>query len=320
MNHHEMLRAVSRTFALSIEQLPGILRETVTIAYLMFRVSDAIEDHPTLSCEQKASLLTVWAQVLAGESGVGELTGRLEGLDENDPEVYVATHADRVLEYLYGLPDTAQAICARHVRDTSLGMARWQMHGPVVSNEAEMDDYMHQVAGRVGYLLTELFSWYCPAIEKLKERLMPLAREFGLALQTVNIIRGIKNDYERGWVFIPATFYRQFGLNSNELFSADKKDHALEVVDMISRKAERHLQNGLTYITLLPRFQRRIRLFCIWPLLFAVKTLSISRNNPAVLTAEAKISRSQVRSIIMVSQACFWSNYCLSRYYNFLNA
>ncbi len=45
VNSYEMLRNVSRTFALSIEQLPGLQREAVTVAYLLFRVADCIEDH-----------------------------------------------------------------------------------------------------------------------------------------------------------------------------------------------------------------------------------------------------------------------------------
>src|SRR5215210_5869283 len=41
-HEYEMLRAVSRTFALSIEQLPRVLRDSITIAYLLLRVSDCL--------------------------------------------------------------------------------------------------------------------------------------------------------------------------------------------------------------------------------------------------------------------------------------
>ena len=68
----------------------------------------------------------------------------------------------------------------------------------------------YHLAGIVGYLLTDIFACYSPSIGRLKEKLMPLGYEFGLALQTVNIIRGIRKDYERGWVFVPVTFYEKF--------------------------------------------------------------------------------------------------------------
>ncbi len=148
-------------------------------------------------------------------------------------------------------------------------MARWQEHGPFVRDEAEMDDYMHEVAGRVGWLLTEVFALHSPAIAAQKDRLMGLGREFGLALQTVNIIRGMRKDFERGWIFVPETFCGHAGLDSVQLFDPAHEPAALQVLGMLTAKARRHLDNGVAYIRLLPRRLRRLRLFCIWPLLFA---------------------------------------------------
>lgn len=317
--HHEMLRNVSRTFALSIEQLPPVLRETVTIAYLLFRVSDCLEDHEVLKADRKADLLRLWAQVLLGDRSVSEFTDKISDLDDSNPEVYVAQNSASIIRQLHQLPSDPRKILIEHVNKTSLGMARWQEHGAYVDNEEEMDDYMHQVAGRVGYLLTDLFSWYSPAIHARKQKLMPLGREFGLALQTVNIIRGIRKDYERGWVFVPSAYYTRMGISRNGLFEPANIDKALKVVEMLADKADRHLTNGLTYITLLPRSERHVRLFCIWPLLFASKTLAISRNNSKVLTSEAKISRSQVKKIVLISKLFFWSNFLLTAYFKSLS-
>ena len=49
----EMLQCVSRTFALTIPQLPGALRDVVGNAYLLCRIADTIEDEPTLPAWQK---------------------------------------------------------------------------------------------------------------------------------------------------------------------------------------------------------------------------------------------------------------------------
>lgn len=318
MNHYEMLRNVSRTFSLSIEQLPPVLRETVTVAYLLFRVSDCLEDHADLVAERKANLLRLWGDIVTGSRPARDLVNQISELDDTDPEVYVARRADVVMQYLNTIPEKPRNILASHVYETSQGMARWQEDGPFVTTEEEMDDYMHQVAGRVGYLLTDIFSWYSPEIHKIRESLIPLGREFGLALQTVNIIRGLRRDYERGWVFVPATYFEKIGLSREEFFDKTNMDKALSVIKLLVDKAKRHLNNGLTFITLLPRKERRIRLFCIWPLLFAVKTLALSRNNPEVLTSETKITRNQVKNIVLVSSTLFWSNSCLSRYYHFL--
>jgi len=201
------------------------------------------------------------------------------------------------------------------VIQTSLGMARWQEHGPYVETESDMDDYMHQVAGLVGYLLTDMFSWYSPKIMKMKSVLKPLAKEYGFALQTVNIIRGMRKDYERGWVYIPQTFYERFGLTRDGIFDPDNAGKAIQLVNLLAEKAEKHLLNGITFITRFPRVQYNIRLGCMLPLFFAVKTLAISRNNIKVILDEAKISRDQVREIVRKTSLLGWSNRWVKRYY-----
>jgi farnesyl-diphosphate farnesyltransferase len=236
-----------------------------------------------------------------------------------DPEIEVALKADEVLDALNQLPRLPRDILIKHVCDTSEGMARWQDHGPYVEDEAAMDDYMHEVAGRVGYLLTEVFIWHDPSLEPKRDILMNLGREFGLALQTVNIIRGMRKDYERGWVFVPRTVYEAEGLTRDSLFAPEYSNRAMLVVARLADKAERHLGNGLKYIMLLPRTSRRIRLFCIWPLLFAVKTLTVSRNNRAVIADEAKITRPQVKRIVAISSLIWWSDFLLDRYYRLLS-
>ncbi len=318
MQNYEMLRRVSRTFALSIEQLPQVLRDSITVSYLLLRVSDCLEDNDAMPPERKAELLRLWSQVLSDTAPVEKLTGRLTDLDGNDPEVYVAQHAGEIIQQLDKLPPEIQETIVERVNRTSLGMARWQEHGPFVDNEEEMDDYMHQVAGRVGYLLTDIFAWYSPIIRDRKDQLMPLSRQYGLALQTVNVIRGMRKDYERGWVFVPRTFYEEVGLTRDSMFEPENIDKAMKVVDMLANKAERHLWHGMTYVTAFPRHQHRIRLACMWPLFFAVRTLAISRNNANVLLAEAKMGRDQVSMIMRHTTFFGWSNHWLVRYYRLL--
>lgn len=316
----KMVREVSRTFALSIEVLPDRLREAVGIAYLMFRISDGIEDHDALPVERKVGLLKDWAEVLEGSAPVGRLTAAVNDLDPSDPEVDVIRRADQVMAWLQALPEAYQAPIVAHVHATTLGMARWQQHGPFVEDEAELDDYMHEVAGRVGYLVTDLYALYAPDIYALKDELMPLSRECGLALQTVNVIRGMRKDYERGWVFTPRTFYEGFGLTRDMLFDPACQEQSLKVVGLLADKADRHLENGLAYVSLFPRHHHSLRLSLMWPFYFAVRTLAISRNNLAVLTSEAKMGRDEVKRIVAQTRLFGWSNTWLARYYRQLAA
>jgi farnesyl-diphosphate farnesyltransferase len=314
-----MLRAASRTFALGIERLPGVLSDAVMVAYLLLRVSDYLEDNEEMAPEQKIVLLTLWNQILLGEAEVEQLTAAVANADTRNPDAVVAQHAADVMARLHSLPLEVQEPIISNVRESTQGMARWVARGPHLDNEADMDDYMFEVAGRVGYLLTQLFSWYSLTIRWQKESLMPLSREFGLALQTVNVIRGLREDYERGWIFVPESFCAAVNISREQLFQPEYRAEAIKVLDMLNDKAERHLRMALTYLKSLPPWQHSIRLFCAFPLMFAVRTLAISRRNYMVLESEAKITREEVTQIVRDSTLWGWSNIWLDRYYQQLS-
>jgi farnesyl-diphosphate farnesyltransferase len=177
-----------------------------------------------------------------------------------------------------------------------------------------MDDYMHYVAGLVGYLMTDLFSWYSDRFRIQKAELLPMSREIGLGLQTVNVIRGLRADYARGWVFVPENMLGAVGIDRDKLFQAEYEDRAMEVINQLIDKAEGHLQYGLAYISALPRQFHRLRLACIWPLCFALKTLAISRNNVEVLRSEVKITRKDVKTIMRKTILMGWSDRWLYGY------
>jgi farnesyl-diphosphate farnesyltransferase len=309
----------SRTFAIGIEQLPGVLCDAGTVAYLLLRVSDYLEDNEDMPAGKKIELLNVWAEVLNGSLHARELTGRIQDADTSNPDAVVAQHAEDILARLASLPKEVREIITHHVIHSTHGMARWVARGPHVDDEADMDDYMFEVAGRVGYLLTHLFAWYSLSIRiKIKE-LLPLAREFGLALQTVNVIRGLRKDYERGWVYVPKKFLEAVNLSAHELFQPENRSEAIKVLDMLADKAERHLHAALTCVKSLPPWQHRIRLACIFPLMFAIRTLAISRRNADVFSSEAKMTREEVKRIVKDATLWGWSNRWLDRYSRELN-
>jgi farnesyl-diphosphate farnesyltransferase len=319
MNSRELLRVASRTFAIGIERLPGVLCEAMTVAYLLLRVSDYLEDNEDMQGDEKIALLNLWVNVLRDETRIEELTGRFNIADTGNPDAIVAQHAGDVVTHLRSLPIPAQEIIMHHVINSTQGMARWTRRGPKVDDEKDLDDYMFEVAGRVGYLVTQLFAWYSLNIRRKEKEMMPLAREFGLGLQTVNVIRGLREDFERGWMYVPKNFLARIGISAEQLFDPQHRQEALKVLDMMTDKAERHLRQALQYVKVLPWWQHGIRLACIFPLMFAIRTLAISRRNVDVFSDEAKITREEVRRIVKDATLWGWSNMWLDSYYQKLN-
>jgi farnesyl-diphosphate farnesyltransferase len=323
LDSRALLRTASRTFALSIERLPGVVGEAMCLAYLLLRVSDFLEDNDYMPAARKVALLQLWDRILAGDERPEALTPHLaEGwpaarppFPGDDPDAQVAHQVVEVMAKVRALPPAVQTQMLIHVRDSTLGMARWVERGPDISQELDMDDYMFEVAGRVGYLVTDIFAWYSGFIRARLSALMPLAREFGLALQTVNIIRGLRKDYERGWIFVPDSFCAAVNLNRADLFKPEYERQALLVVDMVSDKAERHLNAAMEYVKALPPWLHTLRLACIWPMLFAARTLALSRHNVNVLVGEVKMTRDEVKTIVRDTTLFGWSNRWLDGYY-----
>ncbi|MBC7879272.1 MAG: squalene/phytoene synthase family protein [Anaerolineales bacterium] len=319
MNSRDLLRITSRTFAIGIERLPRILCDAATIAYLLLRVSDYLEDNEEMDSEEKVKLLNLWINILRENEKIETLTNKLTNADTNNPDAIVAQHSKEILLRMHSLPYEVQEIIIHHVINSTSGMARWTKKGSNVNDEKDLDDYMFEVAGRVGYLVTQLFAWYSLTIRRKQKEIMPLAREFGLALQTVNVIRGLRGDFERGWVYIPRKFLTEMGLTKEQLFDPEHREQALKVLDMMTDKAERHLKYALQYVKSLPWWQHGIRLGCIFPLMFAIRTLAVSRHNAQVFDNETKITRKEVKKIVLDSTLWGWSNTWLDRYYQELN-
>jgi len=80
------------------------------------------------------------------------------------------------------------------------------------------------------------------------------------------------------------------------------------ILDRLVDKAERHLEAARIYLAHLPRRRHGVRLFCLLPYLFAVRTLAISRANPKVFHEETKIGRSDVTAIVRDARLFGWSN------------
>jgi farnesyl-diphosphate farnesyltransferase len=299
---NELLHAASRTFAIGIDLLPEPLRSEIEVAYLLLRVSDYLEDNESMPPERKAPLLEQWVRVLRGEERVDDLEATLATIPDRTPDALVARNVRIVHGGFLEMRDVARDIVGRHVVDSTEGMARWALRGPDIPDEAALDDYMHEVAGRVGWLLTELFADRIPEVAARSDELMTLGREFGLALQTVNVIRGLHSDWERGWVFVPDE-YVPGRMLPGELFEEGRRtrETEIEILDRLVPKAEAHLDAARRYISVIPGRERGIRLFCLLPYLFAVRTLAISRKNPRVFEEETKITRRDVKSIY------FWS-------------
>ncbi len=309
----KLLRIASRTFAIGIEALPEPLAEEVRTAYLLLRVADYLEDDPALEATDKVELLTLWASTLAGQAELEVFLRELGPVEPTSPDAHVAARSADVYRAYRAASPRSRRVLERHVSDTCLGMARWVARGSVFESADDLDDYMHEVAGRVGYLLTELFAIRIPDVADRLESMMRLGREFGLGLQTVNVIRGLHEDHHRGWIYVPTSFLPS-GLDASTLFADVTSSGARHALSRLTSKAERHLEAALAYVEEIPESETGVRVFCLLPLFFAARTLALSRDNPDVFRTEVKMSRVEVAKVTARTRLKAGSNRWARRY------
>lgn len=73
----------------------------------------------------------------------------------------------------------------------------------------ELVVYSRAVAGSIGRLCLGIFG------ASDMSRAMPLADDLGVAMQITNVVRDVREDYERGRVYLPAEDLRRFGCAEN---------------------------------------------------------------------------------------------------------
>ncbi len=207
----DLLAKSSRTFALTIPLLPEPTRLEVTIAYLLFRVADTLEDATAWSTSRKLEELEAFATLLEEPSDEGARTIAAAWLAEPPLEHagYRELLADLplVLRACRAMAPSSWAIIARHTVRTARGMASFvsrEVDGPVrLRDLADLRAYCYTVAGIVGEMLTELFLLGRQQLSSVASDLRADASAFGEGLQLVNILKDADADEREGRRFLP---------------------------------------------------------------------------------------------------------------------
>jgi len=302
-----ILQGVSRTFALTIPQLPPALCRVVSNGYLLCRIADTIEDDPGLDPRQKRCFSERFVDVVAGEQPAADFAAELEPLLSGSmlpAERDLVRNTARVVSVTRSFNETQAGALHRCVRIMSRGMAEFQQNATLRGLEdlPQLDRYCYHVAGVVGEMLTEIFCDHSPELAPRREEMLRLAVSFGQGLQMTNILKDIWEDRRRGACWLPRDVFREAGFDLDDL---DPQRHdpafARGLVELIGI-ARLHLANALAYTLIFPRRETGIRRFCLWALGMAVLTLrKIHARLDFTAGRQVKISRRSVNATIVVT-------------------
>ncbi len=283
-----MLPRVSRTFAINIRLLNGGLGEAVRVGYLLCRAADTLEDAWPGNAGEIGGRFDRFAAALDGDRAAAlDLAAQAGEAGDGRPEFDLLAHLGQVLNVYGALGTPDREAVAACVRTLAAGMRRYATRAagrdaatPYLDDEPELHDYCWVVAGCVGVMLTRLFAARAPAADPaLERRRLALAPVVGEALQLTNILLDWPADVRRGRCYVPRSWLDEWGLKPGDLVTAGRPG-VTELAARLEALARAALERVPDYLDLIPVRHLRVRLFCLWPALWAEASLRHARRAP----------------------------------------
>lgn len=219
----------SKSFALASKLLPARCRAPAIVLYAWCRrCDDAVDACPVT--EQAAALAQLHRELDTIYSG--------------------KTTGDEVLDAFAEVVRRFQ-IPELYPRELLRGMAM-DVEGRSYGTEGDLLDYCYCVAGVVGLMM-------CHVLGVSSDDALPHAAHLGLAMQLTNICRDVKEDWDRGRIYIPQ---EMLGDSGHELLASgdDSTDVIRSAVRSLLLLADRYYRSGdagLRYLS--PRCALSIR-------------------------------------------------------------
>ncbi|HZJ13532.1 MAG TPA: phytoene/squalene synthase family protein [Chthoniobacteraceae bacterium] len=301
-----LLKAVSRSFYLSIRILPRDLQAPIGLAYLLARASDTIADTADASETVRLRHLAAFEEMIR--------CGKAEGLAELQREIHppdpgecdLIARLDFCLRWLATLDEFNRreiaGVMEKIIRGQTLDLQRFSKEDGVTAlrTAAELEEYTYLVAGCVGEFWTRLCFHHLPRYaDKEESELCDLGRSFGKGLQLVNILRDIPADRRAGRCYLPA----------EELAAANSTPRApaRDVFQRWHQRATELLDDGRRYIAALR--PARLRIACFLPWCLGVETLRLlQKSSPLETDEKIKVPRSTVRAALLRAPLVALSN------------
>jgi farnesyl-diphosphate farnesyltransferase len=300
-----ILRAVSRSFYLSLRALPRPLRDPLSLAYLLARATDTIADTPGLPAQVRAEALRNLVDAIQGTARTGEaVRDSFAPLQSNATERALIEALPAALAWLDSLEDRdrseVRAVLKKINRGQTLDLERFSGAAmQALSTAADLDEYTYLVAGCVGEFWTRLcFAHVANFSDRPEAEMRELGVQYGQGLQLINILRDAGNDLRQGRSYFPGAELHSLGLIPEEILHNPAR--AEPIMRPWLQKAERGLGAGIDYACAIRPW--RIRFATALPALIGARTLALLREaGSEAFIRRVKVPRVEIRKMIFAS-------------------
>ncbi|HEY7197459.1 MAG TPA: squalene synthase HpnC [Gaiellaceae bacterium] len=219
-------RKKARSFAWGIKLLPAEKRRAVSALYAFARRVDDIADDPGIEPEHRRT------ELLACRAAAAALP------DSSDGDLVLVALADAVARFAVPKEALVDLVDGGLMDVERSRYASWE----------DLRGYCRRVAGAVGVACCAVYG------PDDREAAFPLAETLGLALQQINIMRDVAEDWRLGRVYLPQDELARFGVSEEDIANGRTGPEWHALMEHQAARADALLAEGLR---LLPHLDRR---------------------------------------------------------------
>jgi phytoene synthase len=146
--------------------------------------------------------------------------------------------------------------------------------------------YCHRAASVVGLLSAEIFGYH-------DRKTLKYAENLGMALQLTNIIRDVREDAERGRIYLPQDELQKFNVNSDDLLNLKSSPELIELLRFQATRAKDFYQKAFQALPSCDRYTQRTGL--IMSAIYQATLKEIERDGFQVM--QHRVSLTPVRKL-----------------------
>ncbi len=209
-------RSSASNLALAFILLPKAKREGMSALYAFCREVDDIADDTAAPVEERRTRLSAWRADVQAACAHG--LPNLEVIRELQPVIAE-----------YRLPFALFDELLRGV-EMDLEISRYATY-------EELEQYCYRVASVVGLLSIEIFGYRDAGCHDY-------AVHLGQALQLTNILRDVRNDAERGRIYLPTAELARFGVSTDDILQGRYSERFFQLAQSVADRARDHYRKA----------------------------------------------------------------------------
>ncbi len=237
-------RREARNFYYAFLALPRPKREAICAVYAFMRHADDISDDDTRTRDQRRADLAAWLEAWHRAAN-GEPTADPVFIALADARVRFNIPLDLLDQLVHGTAMDLDPVIADKPDRGEAGEARpWVTYATFEA----LRRYCYYVASVVGLVCIRIFGYTDPRAEQLAE-------DTGIAFQLTNILRDVREDAERGRLYLPLEDLYRFRVRVEELAALSHSRQLTlnqrSLLESVAKRAEDYYKSGLELLTLI---------------------------------------------------------------------